>query len=394
VSTTIRSDEGGSGAPPAEAGVSGRYGSSLHDTRVAATLGIALGVSFTVCFATGLLSHLIQYPPGWFDWPARPAGAYRVTQGLHVATGLATIPLLIAKLWVVAPRFWARPVAPDVAKGVERLMLFPLVGGATFLLVTGTLNTFPWYPWGFFFPTAHYWAAWITIGGLVAHVGAKAAITWAAVRRGDPSGGDLEGRSGSTERRWFLGGVAFGATALTVATVGQTLGPFRRLSVLAPRDPEVGPQGLPVNKSAKSAGITASKVDESWRLKISGNVTEPMELTLADLRAMPQREATLPIACVEGWSASATWRGVPLRHLLDRAGVGDDTDVEVGSLQAGGRFRASTVPAGQLGDLDVLLALDIDGEPLALDHGYPARLIGPNRPGVFQTKWVKEVIVR
>jgi len=380
VSTIVRSDDGGAAASVTETGVSGRYQSSLHDTRVAATLGIALGVSFTICFATGLLSHLIQYPPAWFGWPARPAGAYRVTQGLHVATGIATIPLLIAKLWV--------------AKGVERLMLFPLVGGATFLLVTGTLNTFQWYPWGFFFPTAHYWAAWITIGGLVAHIGAKAAITWSTVRRGDPSGGDLRGRSGSAERRWFLGGVAFGATALTVATIGQTLGPLRRLSLLAPRDPEVGPQGLPVNKTAKSAGITPSKVDDSWRLKISGNGTEPMELTLADLRAMPQREATLPIACVEGWSASATWGGVPLRHLLDRAGVGDDTDVEVGSIQGGGRYRASIVPAGQVGDLDVLLALDIDGEPLALDHGYPARLIGPNRPGVFQTKWVKEVIVR
>src|SRR5690242_1861502 len=74
-----------------------------HDARTAALLGIALGVCFTTCFVTGLVSHLIQHPAGWFHWPARPAGLYRVTQGVHVATGLASIPLLLAKLWAVFP---------------------------------------------------------------------------------------------------------------------------------------------------------------------------------------------------------------------------------------------------------------------------------------------------
>lgn len=370
-----------------------RFTSPLHDTRAATVLGVALGVTFTVCFATGILSHLIQQPPGWFAWPSRPAGAYRVTQGLHVASGLASIPVLAAKLWVVAPRFWARPALPDLATAVERALLFPLVGGATFLLVTGTLNTFQWYPWGFFFPTAHYWAAWITIGGLVAHVGAKAGVSWAALRHGRRTGA-LPGRADRAERRWFLGGVAAAAGALTVATAGQTVGPLRRWSVLAPRDPEIGPQGLPVNKTARSAGITASKVDSSWRLRISGRVDEPVDLTLADLRAMPQRRATLPIACVEGWSASATWEGVPLRDLLALVGAARDGEVEVGSIQSGGRYRASVVSPELAADPDTLLALRIDGERLALDHGYPVRLIAPNRPGVHQTKWVRELIVR
>lgn len=371
-----------------------RYQSSLHDTRVAAVLGSALGIAFTICFATGVLSHLIQQPPGWFGWPARPAGAYRVTQGVHIATGLASIPLLIAKLWVVAPRFWARPVVPNAAKGIERAMLFPLVGGGTFLLVTGTLNTFQWYPWGFFFTNAHYWASWITIGGLVAHVGAKAALTWRAVHRGDRTGGDLDGQASSGQRRWFLGGIAFGSVAITLATVGQTFGPLRRISVLAPRDPDVGPQGLPVNKTARSAGVRASAVDDSWRLRVSGKVAKPVTFTLAELQAMPQRSATLPIACVEGWSASARWEGVPLRDLLKLVGAADGADVEVGSIQSGGRFRASTVTADQAADKDTLLALRLEGEPLALDHGYPLRLIAPNRPGVFQTKWIKELIIQ
>jgi DMSO/TMAO reductase YedYZ molybdopterin-dependent catalytic subunit len=67
--------------------------------------------------------------------------------------------------------------------------------------------------------------------------------------------------------------------------------------------------------------------------------------------------------------------------------------VTVESLQPSGRYRAAEVAGAQLDDPDTLLALDLDGEPLALDHCYPVRLIGPNRPGVLQTKWVARVVV-
>ena len=86
-----------------------------HDDRTAAILGIALGITFTTCFVTGLYSHLLQHPPDWFVEPARPAGLYRVTQGVHVATGLASIPLLFAKLWSVYPRLFQWPLATGFA---------------------------------------------------------------------------------------------------------------------------------------------------------------------------------------------------------------------------------------------------------------------------------------
>ena len=92
-----------------------RLADPRHGERVAAVLGLALGVCFAVCFLTGLLSHLIQHPPSWFEWPSRPAGLYRVTQGLHVATGIAAVPLLFAKLWSVFPRLFPWPPARDVA---------------------------------------------------------------------------------------------------------------------------------------------------------------------------------------------------------------------------------------------------------------------------------------
>ncbi|MBX3286612.1 MAG: molybdopterin-dependent oxidoreductase [Actinobacteria bacterium] len=381
--------------------VAERYSSDLHETRSAALLGLALGVAFTICFATGLLSHLVQHPPGWFTWPSRPAGLYRVTQGLHVATGLASIPLLVAKLWVVAPAFWTTPPVRNVTHAVERAMLFPLVGGSAFLLVSGTFNTFQFYPWDFFFTRAHYGVAWITVGALVVHIAAKAALTRATVTgrlpdpdaEAQPVGRELVGRAEPTERRRFLGGVAAVSGVVTLATVGQTLRPLRAVSVLAPRDPAVGPQGLPVNKTARAARVTPELTGDDYRLRVTGRVGRPLELTLAELAALPQRTATLPIACVEGWSASGTWRGVPLRDLLELADAAPDAEVQLESLQTGGLYRRSIVSATHAADRDTLLALTLGGEPLHLDHGYPLRLIGPNRPGVMQTKWVTEVRV-
>jgi DMSO/TMAO reductase YedYZ molybdopterin-dependent catalytic subunit len=52
-----------------------------------------------------------------------------------------------------------------------------------------------------------------------------------------------------------------------------------------------------------------------------------------------------------------------------------------------------SVDRDQAHDRDTLLALELDGEPLALDHGFPLRLIAPNRPGVQQTKWINKVVV-
>jgi hypothetical protein len=374
------------GGPP----VTTRFASRLHDTRTAAVLGIALGVTFTVCFVTGVASHLAQHEPSWFDWPVRPAGLYRVSQGVHVVTGLASVPLLLAKLWVVYPKFPAWPPVRSVAHAVERLALVPLVGGAVFLLFSGTANVARWYPWTFSFPRAHFWAAWVTMGALVVHVGAKWATTADAV-------GDARRPGSATasprERRAFLASVAATAGAVVVATAGGTVTPLGRLSVLAQRRPGVGPQGLPVNKSAAGARVLEVARDPGYRLVVDGAVERRLELTLDDLRAMPQREADLPIACVEGWSASARWRGVPARDLLDLAGAAAGAEVTVESLQPAGSYRVSTLNAGQAADPDTLLALELNGGPLHIDHGFPVRLVGPNRPGVLQTKWVSRLVV-
>ena len=365
-----------------------RFTSRLHDERTAARLGVALGMAFTIAAVTGAYSHLLQHEPSWLTLPSRPAGLYRVSQGLHVVTGFAAVPLLLAKLWVVAPKLLEWPPVRSVGHALERLALLPLVGGALFLLLSGIANVAGWYPWGFFFPKAHLWAAWIMVGGLVVHVGA----TWATTRRGLARA--EEPPAERADRRAFLGGVAVTSALLAVGTAGATVRWLSPVSFLAQRRPDVGPQGVPVNKSAASARVEEAALDPTWRLEVTGAVARPLSLSLAQLRALPQREATLPIACVEGWSASARWRGVAVRDLLDMAGAAPRAEVTVRSLQEGGLYGVSELNRLHAADRDTLVALELDGEPLHLDHGFPARLIGPNRPGVSQTKWLRVLEVR
>jgi len=364
-----------------------RLADPRHSDRVAATLGALLGVSFLVCFLTGLLSHLIQQPPTWFSWPARPAGLYGITQGLHVATGIATVPLLFAKLWSVFPRLFRWPLADNALHAVERLSLLPLIGGSLFMLVTGVANIELWYPWLFFFPSGHYAVSFVVMGAMVIHLAAKWATARRVLRRDR-----TESRASAVGRRRFLVAVGSISGALVVATVGQTVSPLRRLSLLAPRRPDIGAQGFPVNKTAAEAGVTDGAQDPEYRLEVVRDGETVRAFTLADLATLPRRTATLPIACVEGWSASQTWTGVSVRDILDAAGI-ESATVGVESMQRGGRYRRSVLEPGQVDDRDTMLATHVGGEPLHVDHGYPLRLIAPNRPGVLQTKWVVMLVV-
>lgn len=192
---------------------------------------------------------------------------------------------------------------------------------------------------------------------------------------------------GGLSRRGFLTTVGAAAGVVTLATVGATVGPLSRLSPLAPRRASIGPQHVPVNKSAAAARVEKSATDPSYRL-----VVADLALSIHDLRALPQHAAALPIACVEGWSAVGHWSGIRLRDLLDRAGIGHDRWVRVESLERGGLYRNSEVSPALARDPLTLLALSLGGRPLALDHGFPCRLIGPNRPGVLQTKWVHRIV--
>ncbi|MGW7257548.1 molybdopterin-dependent oxidoreductase [Streptomyces sp. NPDC054834] len=358
----------------------------LHDARTATSIGRWLGPAFAVCFVTGLVSHFMQHPPGWLadDIPSRPAWGYRLTQGLHVASGIAAVPLLLVKLWTVYPRLFEWPPLRSVKHALERLSVAVLVAGAVFELATGLLNTAQWYPWPFSFVPVHYAVAWLVVGALVLHIAVKAPEIKAHWTRRSPGTLALPAQDG-TDRRSLLAAVSVAVGAVTLTTVGQSFTPLKDFLLFAPRDPDKGPQALPVNRTAAAAGVGRIAAEE-YRLMVAG--PRPYTLTLEDLRALPQHEVELPIACVEGWSKSARWTGVRVVDLLERAGAPAHARVRVVSLQLRGGYRVSEMGHEHARDPLTLLALRLNGEELDPDHGYPARLIAPNRPGVLQTKWV------
>jgi Oxidoreductase molybdopterin binding domain len=383
----------------------GAFRSPLHDRELTVRIGRWLGIAFVTCFLTGLVSHYLQNPPFWLgSVPSRPIWGYRVSQGIHVATGIACVPLLLAKLWTVAPRLWSWPPVRSVLHALERLSVLGLVAAAIFEVVSGLVNIVQWYPWSFFFPRVHYYVAWVAIGSIALHLSVKAPLIAETLRTRQspvdeqplPSGSahsdgrsTCDGQEDRFGRRGFLIAVGAAVATVTVVTVGQTLRPLAPLAVLAPRKPDVGPQGLPVNRTAVGADIRP--VGPDYRLVVDG--ARPFSLSLAELRALPQHEAELPITCVEGWSANARWRGVRLRDLLDRAGAPDGASARLTSLEKDGLYRQSVVEGPHAADTLTLLALELNGQPLDLDHGSPVRLIAPNRPGVLQTKWVSRVDV-
>ena len=372
-----------------------RETSHLRSAAVAARVGRWLGICFGVAFLTGLVSHYAQNPTHPVPFPTSPSWGYRLTQGLHVTTGIACIPLLLVKLWSVLPllvRGLPSGWAARARDGAERASIAVLVSASVFLLVTGLLNSTQWYPWDFSFRRSHYALAWVATGALVLHLAVKLPTIREALGRDvDDTGLDRPGAvaRGGLSRRGLLRSTWVAAGLAVLATAGSTVPWLRRVSVLGVRSGD-GPGGVPVNRTASAAGVVESAQSPAYRLVV-GYAGTTVSLTRDDLLAMPQRSEGLPIACVEGWSASAVWTGVRLRDLLDLVDAPRGAEVEVTSLQERGAFRATLLQENFADDDRTLVALALSGEPLDLDHGYPARLIAPNRPGVLQTKWLSRL---
>ncbi len=378
------------------------FTSRARGTELSARVGTALGIAFGICFLTGIWSHYQYASPGWLPIGPNPTQLYRYTQGLHIISGMAAIPLLLVKLWSVYPRLFILPpkkVSRDlVVDLLEKASIGVLVSASVFQLTTGALNIAQWYPWEFSFRRTHEAVAWILIGALLVHIAVKLPIIRDALSSPldppvdepiDPTDDD---EHAPTRRSVLLGASAASGLAVLL-TAGQTVPFLRKVSVFGVRDGE-GPQGLPVNRTAKAAGAAKAAADPDFRLEITiGDVTS--RYSRDELAGLPQRTHRLPIACVEGWSRNAVWTGVSVRDLIELAGGDpDDATVKVRSMQTIGAFRTSELPADFVRDHRTLLALELNGEPLSLDHGYPCRIIAPNRPGVLQTKWVRQLQVR
>ncbi|MGY4542984.1 hypothetical protein ACVWY0_002910 [Arthrobacter sp. UYNi723] len=381
-----------------------RFSSRLRSKRLTVVLGRWLGMAFTVCFVTGLFSHLLQDPPGWMLFPTRPVWLYAATQGIHVTAGIASIPLLAAKLWSVFPELLRWPPLNSVVHGLERASIALFVSASLVEVTIGLLNTFHWYPWPFSFRDVHYWLAWVIIGSLALHIAVKLPLIrahWsrrsAAAAEAVPDSGPVPaavapGPGPGWSRRGFLAAITAGTGVLVLTTAGQSFAWLAGLNLFGPRRMDTGPQGVPINRTAAQAGVEGAALAPDWVLTVAAESVQKT-LTLAQLAALPQYSYGLPIACVEGWSQGAQWRGVRIRDLMAMVDAPADAVLQISSLEKGGVYGRSFMPAAYSQDDQTLLALELNGAPLDLDHGYPARIIAPGRPGVLQTKWVHKLEV-
>ncbi len=371
------------------------FTSRLRGPQVTARIGLWLGICFLTAFVTGLISHFAQDTPGWLTFPTRPVSLYRVTQGLHVISGTAAIPLLLVKLWSVFPKLFERLHLRDVRvlalELFERGSIAVLVSAAIFQLATGLANSSQWYPWSFSFRSTHYAVAWVVIGALLVHIAVKLPLIRTALGGPLDEDPDATSASGGLSRRGLLRTTWLATGVAVLGSAGATVPLLRKVSAFGVRSGD-GPQGVPINKSAVAAQVIGPATHPSYTLSLI-NGAKTTQLSRADLEKMPQTTATLPIACVEGWSASGDWTGVRVSDLLDLIGAPADADIEVESLQPSGGYRVSELQSQFARDPLTLLALGLDGETLSIDHGYPCRIIAPDRPGVLQTKWVAKMTV-
>ncbi|MFN3423445.1 MAG: molybdopterin-binding protein [Novosphingobium meiothermophilum] len=130
-----------------------------------------------------------------------------------------------------------------------------------------------------------------------------------------------------------------------------------------------------------------------WRLEVSGLVRRPLRLTLAELKAGPQRTQITRHDCVEGWSAIAEWTGTPLASILKIAGISDKTQYLV--FHCADDF--SGIPFYESIDLvdafhpQTILAHTMNRQPLPVAHGAPVRLRVERALGYKQAKYVMRI---
>jgi DMSO/TMAO reductase YedYZ molybdopterin-dependent catalytic subunit len=142
--------------------------------------------------------------------------------------------------------------------------------------------------------------------------------------------------------------------------------------------------------------LVAPRIDPAgWTLRIHGRVARPTTMTFADLLRRPMIERYVTLACVSNevggdLIGNARWLGVPVQDLLDEVGPDEGADQVVSRSVDG--FTAGTPTAALRDGRDAMIAVAMNGEPLPIDHGFPARMVVPGLYGyVSATKWLAEL---
>ncbi|MEV6278217.1 molybdopterin-dependent oxidoreductase [Nocardia sp. NPDC051832] len=223
------------------------------------------------------------------------------------------------------------------------------------------------------------------------------------------------------ERRALLRGILITGGLAVAAGVGGRLLGLQRADVSAERAAVQLPQpsGPPISLAPEAdlripglapyltpnssfyridTALTVPQVSiEDWSLRIHGMVDREITLSWADLANRTAVERLITLACVSNpiggdLIGNALWRGYRLDELLAEAGPHPDADMVLSTSKDG--WTCGTPLSALTDGRDSLLAVGMNGEPLPVSHGYPARLVVPGLYGyVSATKWVTELEV-
>jgi DMSO/TMAO reductase YedYZ molybdopterin-dependent catalytic subunit len=239
---------------------------------------------------------------------------------------------------------------------------------------------------------------------------------------GRPSdSGSVASRDGALDRRGFFRVLTIAGASAVLIGVGARLADTATTSIAAVRKalrlpapattveipagaeldvPGISPLYTPnADFYRVDTALTVPAVDPAtWRLTVDGAVDRRVELTFDDLVAMGLDEYSITLTCVSNevggnLLGTAKWLGVPVRDVLGLAGPSSDADMVLSRSVDG--FTASTPLAALTDpDLDAILAVAMNGEPLPLEHGFPVRMVVPGLYGyVSATKWLTELKV-
>lgn len=242
-------------------------------------------------------------------------------------------------------------------------------------------------------------------------------ITLLVLRRFDDIATQTEMEGREWDRRDLFKTLAVvGAGALLASSAGKYLrthasSQLQRLNVMLPKPLKFLPSP-PVDPALTTPGLSKLftpnaefyRIDtaivvpnisiDSWRLKIFGLVTNPLEFTYAELASRPTFELDDTIACVSnevggGLVGNARWQGVRLDDLIKEASPNFTADQVMGYSSDG--FSAG-FPLAALDRRDAMIAIGMNGEVLPAKHGFPARIIVPGLYGyVSATKWLTKI---
>jgi len=195
-------------------------------------------------------------------------------------------------------------------------------------------------------------------------------------------------------RRVFLGMVGLGAGGILIGA--QLQDAFSRIKTPnTTHDPTGLSSYIPAAGRFRIYSVTGSlphRSDADYRLKVSGLVDTPMELTLDDLKALPATRLVKDFQCVTGWRVfDVPWVGVRLSDLLDHVGA-QPAGKALAFTSFDGLYTES-LTMSQARRPDVIVAYEMQGKPVVREHGGPVRMYIAPMYGYKSTKWLSGIEV-